>query len=99
MILFLNLGEIAAIASIIVLLIQGFTHTGHLFHIKKTGANRFLVILAILGTFSAAGFAIYYTSEFIAHFELYILLAFIFAFILEITLRFFTKRTISKQIK
>jgi len=99
MILFLNLGEIAAIASIIVLLIQGFTHTGHLFHIKKTGANTVLVILAIVGTFSAAGFAIYYTSKSIAHFELYIIIAFVLAFFLEVVLRYLTKRTITKQIE
>jgi hypothetical protein len=99
MILFLNLGEIASIAAIIVLLIQGFTHTGHLFHIKKTGASKILVSLAIFGTFSAAGFAIYYTAKTIPHFELYILIAFILAFLLEVALRAITKRTIEKQIK
>lgn len=98
MILFLNLGEIASIAAIIVLLIQGFTHTGHLFHIKKTGANHLLIILAIFGTFSAAGFAIYYTSQSIPHFIIYILLAFILAFLLEVLLRVLMKRTIVKQI-
>ena len=97
MIIFLNLGEIAAIASVTVLLIQGFTHTGHLFKLKETKANLFLVLLAIAGTFSAAGFAIYYTSQSIAHFGLYIVATFIFSFILEVLLRLISSRKIRKQ--
>jgi amino acid transporter len=98
MILFFNLGEIASIAAVIVLLIQGFTHTGHLFKIKETKANLMLVLLAIGGTFTAAGFAIYYTQQKIEHFGLYIVMTFVFAFVLEVLLRLFNKRTIKKQI-
>jgi amino acid transporter len=98
MILFFNLGEIASVAAVIVLLIQGFTHTGHLFKIKETGANLALVLLAIAGTFSAAGFAIYYTQEKVHHFGLYIVMTFILAFVLEVLLRLFTDRTIKRQI-
>ncbi len=98
MILFLNLGEIASIAAIIVLLIQGFTHIGHLFVIKKTQAKLWLIILAIFGTFSAAGFAIYYTSEHIEHFAFYIVIAFLGAFFLEVILRLVNKRIIKQQI-
>jgi len=98
MILFFNLGEIASVASVIVLLIQGFTHTGHLFKIKETKASLTLVLLAIAGTFSAAGFAIYYTSQKVDHFGLYIVMTFILAFILEVLLRLFSDRTIKKQI-
>jgi len=98
MILFLNLGEIASIAAVTVLLIQGFTHTGHLFKYKETGAKVWLILLAIAGTFSAAGFAIYYTSQKIEHFGLYIVMAFVFAFVLEVLLRLFNERTIEKQI-
>ena len=97
LILFLDLGAIASIASVTVLLIQGLTHTGHLFKIKETKANLFLVIMAILGTFSAAGFAIYYTSGTIHHFGLYIVLTFIFAFGIEVMLRLIKNRTIEKQ--
>ena len=99
MILFFNLGEIASIAAVIVLLIQGFTHTGHLFKIKETQASLTLVLLAIVGTFSAAGFAIYYTAQKVEHFGLYIVATFIFAFILEVLLRLFNDRTIKKQIE
>jgi amino acid transporter len=98
MILFLNLGEIASIAAVTVLLIQGFTHTGHLFKYKETGASLILILLAIVGTFSAAGFAIYYSSQKIEYFGLYIVATFIFAFILEVLLRLFNDRTIKKQI-
>ncbi len=99
MILFFNLGEIASIAAVIVLIIQGFTHTGHLFKMKETKANLWLVLLAIGGTFTASGFAIYYTSQHIPHFEFYIVGTFFFAFVLEVLLRLFTNRTIEKQIK
>jgi len=97
MILFLNLSQIAAIASITVLLIQGFTHTGHLFRIKETKASLVLVLFAIFGTFTAAGFAIYYTSESIPNFGYYVVAAFIFAFILEVVLRLVNEREIKKQ--
>jgi amino acid transporter len=98
MILFLNLGEIASIAAIIVLLIQGFTHVGHLFVIKQTQAKLPIIILAIIGTFSAAGFAIYYTSEHIPHFAFYIVAAFIGSFFLEVLLRLINKRVLKQQI-
>ncbi len=97
MILFLNLSEIAAIASITVLLIQGFTHTGHLLVIKETKASYGLVVLAIIGSFSAAGFAIYYTSDSIPHFPMFIVGAFVFAFALEVLLKLVNDRTIKKQ--
>jgi len=98
MILFFNLGEIASVAAVIVLLIQGFTHTGHLFKIKETQASLTLILLAIAGTFTAAGFAIYYTSQKVDHFGLYIVMTFVLAFVLEVLLRLFNDRTIKKQI-
>ncbi len=97
MILFLDLGTIASIAAVTVLLIQGFTHTGHLFKLKETGASAFVVVLAIVGTFGAGGFAIYYSSQHTAHFALYVVMAFFIAFALEVVLRLFTQRTITIQ--
>jgi len=97
MIIFLNLGEIASIAAVIVLLIQGFTHVGHLFKIKETKANLLIIILAVAGTFTAAGFAIYYTSGLIPHFIIYIAGSFVLAFALEMMLRLLNNRTIKKQ--
>jgi len=97
LILFLDLGAIASIASVTVLLIQGLTHTGHLFKIKETQANLPLVLLAIIGTFSAAGFAIYYTAGKIPHFGLFIVLTFVVAFAIEILLRLIKNRNIERQ--
>ena len=97
MILFMNLATIASIAAVVVLLIQGFTHTGHLFRLEETGASAAVVLMAVLGTFVAAGFAIYYSSEQTRHFTLYIALAFFLAFALEVVLRLWTKRTITVQ--
>jgi len=97
MVVFLDLGEIASIAAVIVLIIQGFTHTGHLLKIKETKANPLIIILAIVGTFTAAGFAIYYTSELIPHFIIYIAGSFVLAFVLEVMLRLLNNRTIKKQ--
>ena len=97
MILFLDLGTIASIAAVTVLLIQGFTHTGHLFKLKETGASAVMVVLAIVGTFGAAGFAIYYSSEHTAHFGMYVAMSFFLAFGLEVALQLFNKRTITMQ--
>ncbi len=98
MVLFMNLGLIASIAAVIVLLIQGFTHAGHLTKLAETRANPWLTLAATLGTFSAAGFAIYYTSKTTPHFMILIAGAFLVALLLEILLRLLANRTIKKQI-
>ncbi len=98
MILFFNLSEIASIAAISVLLIQGFTHTGHLLKRKQTGANIFLILLAIIGTFGAAGFAISYTSSSMPLIVYYIIAIFFLAFFFEVLLRLISGRIIKKQV-
>ncbi|NPA81039.1 MAG: amino acid permease [Epsilonproteobacteria bacterium] len=98
MILFLNLDEIATIAAIIVLLIQGFVHFGHLFKYKETKASPILVTLAGIGSFTAAGFALVYTHHKMPAVGWYVIGAFFLAYFLEIFLRLFTNRTIKKQI-
>ncbi len=98
MILFLNLSEITTIAALVVLIIQGLAHVGHLFKIKQTGANKFLVILAVVSMFGIAGLTLYYTSiKQMPQIALYILFAFGLAFLVEIILRLTTKRKILKQ--
>ncbi len=99
MVIFFKLGEIATIAAIAVLLIQGFTHIGHLFKYKETGAKIILLLLAILGTFGAAGFSIDYTSRTIPNIYLAIFALFFLAFIFEVSLRLISKREIKKQIR
>ncbi len=98
MILFLNLGQIASIAAIAVLLIQGFTHTGHLFKRKETGANVWLILAAIFGSFGAAWFAIDYTSQIMPDINYYIVGAFVVAFVFEVLLHLSFNRKIEKQI-
>jgi amino acid transporter len=98
MILFFNLSEIATIAAIAVLLIQGFTHVGHLFKRSETEGNLWLIMGAILGSFGAATFAISYTSRSMPQIIYYIVGSFVLAFIFEVLLRLFTGRVINRQI-
>lgn len=98
MILFLNLSEITTIAALVVLIIQGLTHIGHLFRLEQTGANRWLVLGAVVSMFSIAGLTLYYTSQHtMPHIALYLIMAFGLAFFVEVSLRLVTKRVIRKQ--
>ncbi len=98
MIVFLDLGQIAGIASIAVLLIQGFTHTGHLLKHQETGGNIWLIGAAALGCFGAAGFAVIYTSRSMPHIVYDILGLFLLAFAFEILMRLFTSRAVRRQV-
>ena len=98
MVLFLDLSQVTTIAAIVVLIIQGLVHIGHLFRIKETGANKALVISAIISMFSIAVLTLYYTSHHdIPLITMYILGTFGIAFIVEVVLRIATKRVISRQ--
>jgi hypothetical protein len=98
MILFLNLSQVTKIAALVVLIIQGLTHVGHLLRIKEPGANIYLVLGAVIGMFSIAGLTLYYTSRReMPLIGLYIFGAFILALAVEVILRMITKRTIMKQ--
>ena len=98
MILFLNLTQITTIAALIVLIIQGLTHVGHLFRIKETGANLYLVLGATVSMFAIAGLTLYHTSKEMPMLALYILGAFFLAFLIEVLLRIFSKRVVIMQI-
>ena len=97
MILFFDLGQIASIAAIAVLLIQGFTHLGHIGKRKETGANLPLIIAAVLGSFGAAGFAIVYSSRSSPNLLWMILGVFLLALLFELALRMSTGRSIRPQ--
>lgn len=99
MILFLNLSEVTTIAALVVLIIQGITHAGHLLRIKETGANALLVSGAAISMFGIAILTLYYTSKTMPLIAYYILAAFGLAFILEFFFRLMHKRIIQKQIK
>jgi len=98
MVIFFNLSEVATIAAITILLIQGFTHTGHLFKRQQTGASLGLILVAIIGSFGAAWFAVGYSSKSMPDLIYYILGIFFLAFIFEVLLRLFTNRVLEKQI-
>ena len=98
MILFFNLSEVTTIAALVVLIIQGVAHVGHLFRIKETGANLWLVLGAVVGMFSIAALTLYYTSKDMPQIGYEILTAFALAFAAEIILRLVTHRVISRQI-
>ncbi len=98
MIVFLDLAQIATTAAIAVLLIQGFTHVGHLFKRKQTEANTFLVVAAAIGSFGAAGFAISYTVRSMPNIGFYIAGIFFASFLIEVSLRLINNRVVIKQI-
>ncbi len=96
-ILFFNLAQIASIAAISVLLIQGLTHVGHLFTRQHTQANLWWILAAILGTFSAAGFALKYVSQSMPNVYLILTGLFFLAFVFEVLLRLVKQRQIRQQ--
>ncbi len=98
MILFLNLSQVTTIAALVVLVIQGLTHVGHLLRIKETGANFFLVLFSALSMFGIAGLTLYHTATTgMPLIALYLFGAFIATFAIEIILRMVTKRVIRVQ--
>ncbi len=98
MILFFNLSQITTVATLIVLIVQGITHIGHLLKIKQTGANRYLVSLAVIAIFAVVGLTLRYTYLHSPQIGYYLLIAFALAFFIELLLRVISKRTITKQI-
>ena len=99
LILFFNLTEVTTIAALSVLIIQGLVHLGHLFIIKKTEANKFLVFLAFIFMFAIAITTIIYNMQNDKNIIFYLIGAFVLSFIVEGLLRAFTNRKVIKQIK
>ena len=98
-VVFFNLKEIAAVGSISILFIHGFVHIGHLLKIKKTGASKLLVYLAIITIALAIILALNYTSKHIPNVGTLIASGFVLAFLLEIILRVTTKRVVRRQVR
>jgi amino acid transporter len=98
MILFLNLSEITTIAALVVLIIQGLTHLSHLYNIKKTGANIYIILSAIIMIFTIIFLTIYHTIDSMPYIIYYLLGTFLLAIFIEILLRITTKRVIKTQI-
>ncbi len=98
MILFFNLAQVTTIAALVVLIIQGITHVGHLLKIKESGANVWIVSSAAVSMFGIAVVTLYYTSKDMPMIGYDILAAIALAFTIEVMLRLITKRVITKQI-
>lgn len=98
MVVFLDLSDIATIAAIAVLLIQGFTHVGHLLKRQETGAKAGWIVAAAIGSFGAAGFAAVHASRSQPLMLLYVIGAFAAAILFELALRLVNNRQISRQI-
>lgn len=98
MIIFFNLTEITTVATLVVLIVQGFTHIGHFLKIKQTGANSFIIILSIIAIFSIIALTLFYTYKHDPQIGYYMMGAFALAIFIELGLRITTHRTISKQI-
>ncbi len=97
MILFMNLSQITTVAALVVLIVQGITHVGHLMKIKETGADITLVSLAAFSMFAVTVLTLIYTRHQMPEIPYYLLGAFAFAFFAEVGLRAFAGRSIEKQ--
>ncbi|WP_292662082.1 APC family permease [Nitratifractor sp.] len=97
MILFMNLSQITTVAALVVLIVQGITHVGHLMKIKETGADTTLVALAAFSMFAVTVLTLIYTRHQMPAIPYYLLGAFAFAFFAEVGLRAFAGRSIEKQ--
>jgi len=97
MILFLNLAEVTTIAALVVLIIQGLTHLGHLRKINETGANLWVVLGATISMFSIAGLTLYHTQQVMPSITYYVLGSFISALAIEFIFRGISQRTLKKQ--
>jgi len=99
LILFLDLTQIATVAAIAVLLIQGFTHFAHLLKRRETNGNLWLILFAFTGSFGAAGFAVAYSLKSMPNLVYYIVAILVLAFIFEALLHLLHEgRMIERQV-
>ena len=97
LILFFDLSDITTVAAIVMLIVQGITHIGHLNLIKKTKAKKWIIVLAIFSMFLVAGITLYSTYSTNPKIAYYLIITFAFAFTIEFVLRYFNNRVIKKQ--
>jgi len=97
MILFFNLAQVTTVAALVVLLIQGLTHVGHLRKIKETKANVWIVATAVAAMFGIAGLTIFYTYQHMPTIGLFVLAAFGAALGVELLMRLLTHRVVSRM--
>jgi uncharacterized membrane protein HdeD (DUF308 family) len=98
MFLFMILGQITTVAALVVLIVQGVVHLGHLMKLRETGARKPLILAAVILTFAVTVLTLAYTRHKMPDGPCYLLGAFAFAFFAEILLRVASGRTIRRQI-
>ncbi len=96
--IFLNLGEIATLGSISILIVHFFTHAGHIKLLRETRASSWLVVLAALATLAAITLALIYKSEHSPHIVTMIFLFLLASFIIEMGLRALLNKKIALRI-
>ena len=94
-ILFFNLSQITIVATIVMLIVQGTTHIGHLRILKETKANRTTIFLAIFFMFGVAGLTLYSTYESMPEIVIYLFATFVISVSIEYTQRVFNKNRLT----
>ncbi|CAA6822463.1 MAG: FIG01146408: hypothetical protein [uncultured Sulfurovum sp.] len=97
MILFFDLTQITTIAALIVLLVQGITHIGHLRRIKQTQANPLWIALSVLFTLGIAGLMMVENFSKSPNILYYLLAMILIALLFEFILRFKHQRALKGQ--
>jgi len=92
---FLDLGEIAVLGAISILIVHFITHVGHIRLVHKTGASLILVLLAVFVNLAAIMLALFYESTRSPHIVTMIVGFLLLSFLIETILRI----TINKKIK
>ncbi len=95
--LFFDLSQIAAIGAISTLIIHMVVHIGHLRLLKETGAQPWLIALAVLANLGAIGLSSYYLSQHAPFLLVWIAGFFAFSLVLELALRAKTGRVIGHR--
>lgn len=95
--LFFDLSHITTVAALIVLVVQGITHAGHLLKIKETGAKRGWIALAMVSMFGIAVLMIYYNVSKSMEILYSLAATMVIAIGLELVLRYVAKRKLLTQ--
>ena len=93
--IFLDLGEIAVLGSVSILIVHFITHVGHMRLIEKTGASMILVISAVIANLAAIILVLYYESTRAPHIVTMVTGFLLLSFLIETILRI----TLNKKIK
>lgn len=99
LVVFLNLGEIAILGSLSILIVQFITHIGHLRLLKHTNASPILVFLAALANLAAIVLSLRYESTSAPNIVIMMVGFLILSFLIEMLLRIITKKKVALRIK